>query len=646
MYALIRTFALAACCWIGTSFAFGQQTPYLEKPVTIRNSTISYSELFKQLSNQTGVVFSYTHFDDSRKVTVSYLKKPLRIILNDLFNSGGCTYKMKGKYVILTCKPFDPTLGKPKTETAATVLVNGYIYDAIDSSLVAQSSVYLRQNRQSAVTNEYGYFSMNFPKTSDVLSISVAKENYEDTTVVILSKQRNTIVIYLQPKAPPTTITVNDSVKIIYRPVIDSSNIAAADTLTEEPFDFWKQFRRKQSNLRNISDTLFTTFSFSFAPPLSTNRLLGINTVNKYSFNLLAGYSKGIDVLEIGGLVNLDYGNVQYAQLGGLMNLVSGNSRGVQVAGLLNTVGKDVEGVQVAGLFNVDKGNVHYVQAAGLGNTVFGSVYGAQIAGLFNTNGKGADGLQLAGICNQSPVMKGVQVAGIANMTWHTTEGMQIAGIANTTDTIIGMQLAGIANNARYVKGFQLSGLVNRAGHVDGTQLGFINIAHSTSGVPLGFLSYVHDGYHKIELATDENLLTTVSFRTGVDLLHNIFIAGTQFSGSQRVWTFGYGVGSAIKLSKRWYLNADLTAQQLQLTNTGNIGYNQLSKAYIGVECRIWKKFSIAAGPTLNWLLADMHGPDYQLVQDRVHQPTIYSSVNGSFSNQLWIGGRISLKFL
>lgn len=641
MYALIRTFVLALCCTAACS-AFAQQTPYLEKPVTIRNSTLSYAELFKQLSSQTGVVFSYTNFDDNRKVTVQYAKKPLRIVLNDLFNSGGCTYKLKGKYVILTCK----TIAKPKPESAATVLVNGYIYDAADSSLVAQSSVYLRQNRQSAVTNDYGYFSMNFPKTSDVLSISVAKENYEDTTVVILSRQRNTVVIYLQPKAPPVKITIDDTVSVVYQPPVDTTSISPQESLPEEPFDFWNRFRNRQSNLRNISDTLFTTVSFSFVPPLSTNRLLGVNTVNRYSFNLLAGYSKGVDVLEIGGLVNLDHGNVQYVQLAGLMNLVSGTSRGVQIAGMLNTVGSDVEGAQVAGLFNVDRANLDYVQAAGIGNVVFGSVYGAQVAGIFNVTGTGVDGFQLAGICNAAPKVKGMQLAGISNLSFYQTEGFQLAGIANTTDSITGGQLAGIANNAQYVKGFQLSGILNRAGQVDGTQLGFINVARSISGVPIGFFSYVREGYHKIELATDENLLTTLSFRTGVDAFHNIFIAGTQFSGSNRLWTFGYGLGSAIRLSDHWYLNADLTSQQVQLAHTGNVDFNQLTKAYFGVEWRIAKKFSIAAGPTLNWLSSDINGTDYQLVQDRFHQPTIYSSVGSSFSNQLWIGGRLSLKFL
>jgi len=643
MRELIRITQVLICCSVFFFHAYGQQTPYLEKPVTIKYGTYSYADLFKQFSNQTGVVFSYTNFDDSKKVTTQFAKRPLRIALNELFNVGDCTYKMKGKYVILTCK----TVIKPKEPSKETMMVNGYIYNAVDSTLIGETSVYLKQNRQSAITNEFGYFSMNFTKTSDVLSISVAKENFEDTTVVILSKQRNTLVIYLNPKAPATKITVNDSITVVYTPKVDTTELVSElDSIAPAPFDFWNRFRSRHANVKNIRDTLFTKYSFSFVHPLSTNGLLSINTVNQYSFNGLVGYSKGIDKFEIGGLVNLDYGNVKYVQVAGIANLVSGNSTGFQMGGILNAVGGDVSGVQLAGILNIDRGNVSKVQVAGIGNTVFGSVSGVQIGGIFNINWKHTDGFQGAGIYNQTISLEGTQVAGIANMTWRKATGIQLAGIVNTADSMVGAQVAGIANNANYVKGFQLSGIINRADHVDGTQVSLVNIANSTSGVPIGLLSYVHKGYHKIELALDEQLMSTVSFRTGVNAFHNIFIAGAQFSGSNRLWTFGYGLGSAIKLSKSLFIDFDLTAQNLVLVGSNSIGNNRLSKFYVGVEYRIWDKFSIAAGPTLNWLNADSGGVNYGTIQSRLAIKSIASSVNGSFSNQLWIGGKIAIRIL
>lgn len=629
------------CCSFLALRALGQQTPYLEKTVSVRQSTLSYAELFKQLSTQTGVVFSYTNFDDSRKVTVQYNRKPLRVVLNEVLNEGNCTYKMKGKYVILTCKPVPK-----KVAESNDVIVNGYVYSAVDSTLMPQTSVYLKQYRQSAITNEYGYFSLSFPKSSDVLSISVAKENFEDTTVVILSKKRNTIVIYLQPKAPPTKITIDDAVVIEHQPSVDTVPVASVDTLPEQPFGFWDRFRNRQSNLRNIQDTFFTNYSFSFIPPLSTNHLLAINTVNRYSFNAIAGFSHGVDVMEIGGVVNLDYGNVQYIQLAGVANVVSGNVKGVQLAGTFNTVGGNTDGVQLAGIVNLVGKDVYKVQAAGIGNVVLGNVYGIQAAGIYNFNWKRTEGIQVAGIANYTRSFYGIQAAGIVNTVLKKSEGMQLAGIINAADSLEGMQIAGITNVANYVKGLQLSGIVNVAKRVDGTQVGFINVADTVSGVPIGFLSFVIKGYHKIELSTDENLLNTVSFRTGVNRFHNIFLASTQFKPSNRIWSFGYGAGTTFRLSNQLNLDIDITGQQLEISGNSSIDYNLLTKLYVGVEWQFARKMSLAAGPTVNWLNSLATGGDFLLIEDQLTVPSFYRHEGNSYVNQLWVGGKVAIRFL
>lgn len=624
---MIRFFSTLFLCCIGF-FHSNAQTPYLEKAVTIRSGNYSYDELFKQISNQTGVVFSYTGFDSKQRTSVKFDKQPLRIVLSTLFDPDeNCTCKLKGKYVIVNCKPTP----KPKPDQASAdrsnVIVNGYILNAEDSTEIVESSVYLRQNKQSALTNEYGYFNLSFPKTADVLSISVAKEAFKDTTVVIVSKQRNTLVIYLQPKSAPVSV-IMDSVRVTLS--IDSikpEKAPVADTVpTVSPF--WQRFGERRANLRNISDTLFSNVSFSLAPPLSTNRLLSVNTVNQFSFNILIGSSKGIDVFELGGLVNFDYGNVKYVQIAGLANLVAGTSSGVQLAGLVNTVAKDVNGVQAAGLVNLDGGKVNYAQFAGIANVVKDTVTAAQFGGIANLNRSYTRGIQAAGIYNHAK----------------NVLGGQIAGIANYSDTISGVQIAGLVNAARVVNGFQISGLVNRAGKVNGTQVGFINVADSISGVPVGFLSFVKKGYHKVEIASDENLFGTLSFRTGVDAFHNIFIGGVQMEGGPTLWTLGYGVGSAIRLGRKWYLDLDLTSQQLYMTNT-DYTYSTLTKGFLGIEYRFGKNFSIAGGPTLNWYSTENMDPETDPIWNKIKQRTIQNSIDGNFANRLWIGGKLALRF-
>lgn len=603
------------------------QTPYLERPVTIKYGTQTYSEIFRSISTQTGVVFSYTtSFDSQRKITVQYAKSPLRIVLNDLFRENGCTYKLKGKYVIITCKAEKP---KP----APDLRLSGYIYDAYDSTLLASSSVYIRQNKQSAVTNDYGYFSLTVPRGQDALAVSIAKEEYHDTTIVLRSKsQQTTITVYLRPKQQATVHADSTQITVIIDSVPQTAQLPANfKPPVPRRTNVLDRFTRTGSNMRNISDTFFTNYSFSFVPPLSTNRLLSVNTVNNYSLNLLAGYSKGINVMEIGGLANIDNGDVRWVQIGGLINLVSGSVTGVQVGGIANVTGSHTSGVQVGGIANVNRGNVEFLQIGGISNTVFGTFTGLQIGGIANVVSQKTTGMQLAGI---------------TNLAYKGVEGFQLAGIANITDTIRGFQLAGIANMANYIDGFQLAGIVNRAGYVKGGQLALINVADSVKGVPFGLISVVRNGYHKLELAADEQFIATFGVRTGVDLLHNIFFAGLQPTGSRKIWTVGYGLGSAMRMGRNLYLSFDVTGQQVQFTSTSDLRLNLLSKAYLGLEWRLAKKFSISAGPTFNLLTADEDGNDFALLKDHFNGRTLYDYSNGFYYNRIWVGARLSLKFL
>ena len=221
-----------------------------------------------------------------------------------------------------------------------------------------------------------------------------------------------------------------------------------------------------------------------------------------------------------------------------------------------------------------------------------------------------------------------------------------MAGIINAADSLEGMQVAGITNVARYVKGIQLSGIINVAKKVDGTQVGFINVSDSISGVPVGFLSFVRSGYHKIEISTDENLLNTVSFRTGVNRFHNIFLASTQFKASNRIWSFGYGAGTTFRLSNRLNLDLDFTGQQLEISGNSSIDYNLLSKFYVGVEWQFARKMSLAAGPSLNWLNSLASGGDFLLIEDQLTVPSFYRHVGSSYVNQLWVGGKLAIRFL
>lgn len=350
---------------------------------------------------------------------------------------------------------------------------------------------------------------------------------------------------------------------------------------------------------KNLADTTSMGFQFSFVPGVGTNGLNSGNIVNANSINLLGGYSAGTTKFEIGGLFNINRGDMT----------------GVQLAGLFNQVGGGVDGVQLAGLFNSNLDSVKGVQLAGVTNFTTGSV----------------DGVQVAGVANFSPKeVDGVQVAGVMNFTAADLEGSQVAGVLNFA--------------ARNVKGSQV-GLVNFANKVDGFQLGLVNYSDSTSGIPVGFLSFVRAGYHTVELSANEVVPMNLAFRTGKREFYNIFFAGIRPEWEDQVtWTFGYGLGTSPRLGKKTFLNIEVSSEQL--SQGGVHALNLINRGFIGAEFQASRRFAIFAGPTVNFRVYDtsyaFHPELFTYTNTNLHNEVYYPEDLGS---QFWWGFKAGFRF-
>lgn len=593
--------------------------PYLERRVNLNAVNAPLSEVFKDISQQCGVVFSYTQFDDKRKVTVTSNKRPLRLVLNDVLKESGCSYKLKDKYIILKCD-------KP----APSRTLQGYIYDLGDSSVVRGASVYMRQNKFSAVSNQYGYFKLSYPDEKTNLELTVARENYYDTTLVIYNSLKNEVVIYLYPKP-----VFHDSLIVPHAPLVSADTTLRASTMdtmaiaTPGYFNyFMKLFGKVNTSFRNIKDTLFSNVALTFVPYLSTNRLLSVNTVNKVSFNVLIGYSKGVRAFELGGLLNIDNGDVKYAQIAGIANIVNGN----------------VKGVQIAGITNLNSGNTKAVQIAGITNANKGAFEGISMAGINTIGSHGFHGVSISGISNlEREQFKGLQLSGITNIA-RSCHGIQVAGISNFTDTLKGIQLAGIVNRAVVSRGLQVSAVINQSLYMAGMQIGLLNYADTASGIPIGLLSFVKKGLHQLEIATDESQFITAGFRTGVDKFHNIIFAGANYSGLG-LYTYGYGFGTSFKVHKRLLLGADLSAQALFNNETTDLYINTLNKLQLRVDYKIARWFVLSLGPVLNVQVSDMADPLYAKKYSKLSPYSFYNRSEGGFNTRIWIGAKLAVKF-
>lgn len=602
-----------------------QAVPYLERLITLNVSNQPVVNVFKIISSQTAVVFSYTRFDDKQTVTISYYKKPLRLVLNELLLKLNCGYTVKDKYIILRCDD------KKLARKAPPAVLTGYLYNAKDSSKIESASIYIKENKYSAISNEFGFFTISYPETQSPVYLHFAKEHYLDTTLIINDKNKRNAIIYLNPlqqkkDSLPFPVVINTTA-LPHDSIVTETKDSIATTTIAPRFNFWAKFKKMNTNFRNINDTLFSRFSLSLVPYISTNKLLSINTINKYALNVLVGNAKGVNAVEVAGVLNIDNGNVKYVQVGGLGNIVSGKVKGVQVGGMANINSKSTHGVQVGGLYNYSN-----------------TFNGLQIAGLMNTTKKYTKGIQIAGIANHSDSLKGLQIAGILN-TGKCIKGTQIGGIVNYACSSKGLQLAGLLNTAKTSDGCQVSGLINYAKKVNGTQLSFLNISDTCTSIPIGFFSYVKSGYHKIELATDELLFTTVGFRTGVNRLHNIFFSGYSFAMQSHLWTYGYGLGTIVSFKNKWDVRFDLTLQQVQPVQSNTIALNLLHKLFVGLSYNAFSKVGITIGPSYNIILSDDSNSAAAEIFTKTSSYYLHhSSRNGKLST--WAGARLSLTFL
>lgn len=603
---------LLSCVFTFCLFASWSQTlPLLDRPVDLRYTNEKVSIVLARMAQQAGFSFSYNSslVPEDQVITLDIRQKTVREALNEIFK-GSATYKEKGNHIILT-----KVVVKQNKSATTSMIISGYVEDVQTKQRIAEASVYEKKSITSTVSDEFGFFRLKLDKKPDEpLEVSISKKDYRDTTITLTESGNQYFHISLAARKN------EDTVVVVADPIIADTTAVPAVTDEEDGEEELILPYQTAPNVQNIRDTLYRDFQVSLIPFIGTNAELSGNVINDYSFNIFGGYSLGTRQIEVGGFFNMDRGDVSWLQLAGFGNIVGGN----------------VYGIQAAGFLNVNGGETKAVQASGFGNLNFKDFQGVQASGYANINLRAADGVLAAGFANfANGRSQGVQVAGFANVHLGDYDGPQVAGFANVA--------------TGRIRGSQISGFINYGGNVRGTQLGFLNVADSLTGVPVGFLSYVNHGYHKIELSADEVFYGNIAFRSGVRQFYNILYAGFKpdraFGNNENVWSFGYGLGTARKLSRWLHLNFDVTSHHV---NKGSFTpeLSSLNKVHVGFDFILLKHFSIYAGATVNGYLTRTTYTDYaQLFTDyspRVFHEDTFRDVN----LKMWVGGKVALRFL
>lgn len=558
-----------ALLWVCGAKAQTPEAPILEKMISIEFEQAPPEKVLERISNLGDFSFSLNPalIEDREPVSLRVRDQSIRQVL-DLAFEGSLVYKEKNRYVILLANPVNTENPKPP----GFAILSGYINDAQSGLRVAGATVLERQTLAVTNTDSYGHFQLRINNPEPPFELTVFRNEYRDTTWVIesITATRTPSIIPLHPQQfTEEKPRAEREIIPVSKPIID--------TIYDPKPQLFPEISLKKLVMWNVTDTLNRIVQVSFVPFIGTNGVLSGNVTNEYSLNLIGGYSMANTKIEVGGVFNANRANVSGLQLAGTLNLVGGGVDGLQAAGVANLTKRSSQGVALAGVFNLHGESHNGLRAAGVFNYTHNSTKGLSIAGVLNHQN---------GICN------GGQIAGALNVAAKDVQYGQLAGALNLC--------------AGEVNGVQISGGLNVAKKVNGAQIGVVNIADSVSGVPLGFLSYVHKGYHHAEISTDESFRINVAFHTGVRALYNIFAAGVN-PENPLVWYYGYGLGTSPKLGEKVNMNIQLTANWIN--EDAPLKFNLLNRLQVGVDYRFSKHFSVFAGGVLNVLLTDIDEP-------------------------------------
>lgn len=570
----------------------------LNKTVSIEAKQRPLSEVLTSISKQGGFYFSYltTMLPQDSLVSISVKNKSVRQVLDLLF-SGDYQYKESGNYIILLKKSTGQTF----------YLISGVVTDKKTGQRLPNASVYERTQLISTLTNNDGYFRLRLKDKYPTAAISVSKDLYADTSLLLTTGYDQEVEVSISP----TTYQLK---------TVDITGHAQVEKTW-----FGKVFLSSRQKLTSLNIGAFLAdkpYQISLTPGLGTHGRMSGQVVNKFSVNMLGGYAAGVDGVEIGTAFNIVKNDMQHVQIAGLVNVVGGKTRGVQIAGFHNNVLDSMIGFQASGFSNITEGSLRGVQITGAVGQVYGNTNGVQVTGL-------------AGITRGNAI--GWQVAGAFNYTKGNVEGLQLSGLINYAHKDAhGVQISGAGNISHgTMKGVQISGIFNYARQMNGVQIGLVNIADTVNGYSIGIINIVRRGYKKVVLFSTDVLPYNIAWKAGRSELYSILLGGFGTGENNNAWSIGYGIGKNIPFNRALFLSTEVTAQ-----NTWQGGWNHNTQVYRlqpSLNLKLSKRISLFAGPALSIAVADSENkvnPEHHYINFGAHYP----SFNMGNSAKGWLG--------
>jgi hypothetical protein len=536
---------------------------FAQSNVAILERKISIKVIKQTMSRTLGIIeetanfhFSYNSnvLKGNKIVSIMAENRSVREVLDQLFNHEIVCQQI-GTHLILQKKPVAKTTqidDKTAQSNKYNYLITGYIRNSQSGDGIVGLSIYEKQTLSGTVSSDYGYYRLAVVSKSPSIYVKYTKKDYRDTLINVKFQNNGLIEMHMSMQSvfPSELQTETDSPFVASPIIIDTLNTDS----NSQTVIAWSDTNSVSKKIK-IEDTRVGKWF--------------VGTVQKLNEkNIRDSFQRDWQISLLPGI--------------GTNGILSGLVQNKLSINLIGGYNGSLDGAEFGGFLNVLKSNMHGAQFSGFGNLVGGEVNGAQFGGFFNHN---------------LSSMNGIQCAGFYNMNHGFVNGIQMAGFMNVANEIKGMQVAGFLNIARKVQGMQL---------------GIVNIADTVNGFMFGIFNFVRNGLHQIEFSLNESKQNGLAYRSGMEKLHSIALINTQSlnSDSATIITYGYGLGSNIKLNKHFYINAALSSRHMTVDFRSN-HLNLHNRLDLGLEYRIFKGLSIFASGSLNHLLNDKNDGNY-----------------------------------
>lgn len=553
----------------------------LSKNITVHVTRMRLGTVLKTIEEKGNFYFSYNSniVKTDSLVTVNADNQTIKEVLDQML-SYRFEYHEAKNFVILRYAPLRLNIVTDKAATEGdSYTISGTVTDEQTGKKLPNASVYSHEELQSVLTDKDGHFDLNLHNQNQPVTISISKEFYKDTTITFLADVKIT-----------STDTTIGKKKTLLGYILSDDYNGIEKTSLGKLFLSTKQ-QVEAANLRGLIAQ--APFQASAIPGVSTHGDFGGQIVNIVSLNAVGGYNAGVDGFEMGLIFNLDKGDVGAVQIAGVFNVVGGSVNGVQLGGLYNNVLGNVRGIQLSLLHNSVKQDMNGIQLSGLYNHTRGSVRGIQLGAIGNIAGKNSDALQLAAVGN-----------------------------------IVGQKFSGV----------QAAAVFNYAKHLTGVQIGLVNIADTSSGFSIGLLNIIKSGYHKLAISTNETQNLHLAFKNGNNKLYTIWQGGMRFDENSKLYSFGLGFGREFGLGRKLAINTELGSGYLYQGTW--LKTNLLNRFNLDLTFKVSRLFSIAAGPSLNFLYSDQRSriDGYAYARDLHH-----SFIEGNRNWTGWVGWSVGI---